>query len=47
MIVKDNTIFCGGTGKVSQESLDKINAFTEKALKKKILTAHNGQRSRE
>jgi hypothetical protein len=28
--VKDNIIFCGGTGK--------INAFTEKALKKKELT---------
>jgi len=29
------TIFCGGNGEVSQESIDKINKFTEKTIKEK------------
>ena len=29
---KDKIIFCGGTGNISQDSLDKINAFTEKIM---------------
>ena len=31
-VSKDKIIFCGGTGNISQDSLDKINAFTEKII---------------
>ncbi len=37
MLIKDNTIFCGGAGKVSQESLDKIEAFTKKTALHKAM----------
>jgi hypothetical protein len=32
-LMTNKIIFCGGTGEVSQDSIDKINAFTERSKK--------------